>query len=1071
MLLCEVSFGGGRMTATHSPRITAADLKSLARGRWPDILTNVAMIPREFLDPSREHPCPKCGGETRFRLVDEAAGSCFCNQCFNEKNGDGIAAIQWMLNVTFPDALNRIAEYIGHHPSGSPNGSNGQSPAKGKDDPFSQVARLDKDQTDAAFESFAKAKRPITVDALRIAKAIAVSWPRHGSSPFGCIALAVHHDPKSKPHGILLALSSGEKFPAFKSLPERRFHLVRGTSNGWVFVRWSDNATVVWICEGPSDSLSLAGILPAGHSVISAACGAKGRGKLSLSFLAGKRVIIVADRDEAGRDGGESLAGVIAAKGIDVRLIDAPGQGKDVRDYLNAGGTFDELARLADDAPACVPVTTPISANMSVDISTALVRLDDVLARGVEHLYRDAELMKGLAHETISDPSGYAAHRETLRKAGVKLRDFDRALKPLIIEAAKDQPTKFARGDSGGFFADNGCLCREKLLMDGPVIVPICNFMAEIVDETIRDDGVETSLVLGIQGALMTGQPLPRIEVPATSFAMSDKWVVPLWGADAIVWPGETRCLPPAIQALSKNKRRQTVFAHTGWRRLPSGWVYLHAGGAITARKEDAATSVSLGPPLDRFTLPSPPTGDSLLAAVRASLAMLDVATARIGIMLLAAVYRAVLGACDFSIFLAGVTGIGKSELAALGQQHFGAGLDARNLPGSWSSTANSLEAVAFLAKDALLVCDDFCPGGGVGDVSKYHQMADRLLRAQGNASGRQRMRPDGSLRPAKPPRGLILSTGEDVPNGHSLRARMLICELSKNDVRWDHLTKCQNEARGGRYAQCLSAFIQWVACRYQDLVEQRHVHVEKIREEVSRSGDHARTPALVAELLYGWRTFLQFAMEVGAFDAAELSRLSSLGQQSLLEVAAEQASHHEATDPVKMFLRWIGSAIASGAAHVADGDGNEPDSPQTWGWRHRTIGTGAHERSEWHPQGQRIGWLETGNLYLEPGAAFAAAQSVAQSHGRTIPVNETTLWRRMKEHVPVLLESWDDSRQRNTVRKTLGGSQRNVIHLKSETIYSSGDDGLFGRFGRSSADEPPLGNANVYEEPYHAAW
>ena len=36
---------------------------------------------------------------------------------------------------------------------------------------------------------------------------------------------------------------------------------------------------------------------------------------------------------------------------------------------------------------------------------------------------------------------------------------------------------------------------------------------------------------------------------------------------------------------------------------------------------------------------------------------------------------------------------------------------------GAWSSTANSLEALAFHAKDALLVIDDFAPQGSGTDV------------------------------------------------------------------------------------------------------------------------------------------------------------------------------------------------------------------------------------------------------------------------------------------------------------------------------------------------------------------
>ena len=84
---------------------------------------------------------------------------------------------------------------------------------------------------------------------------------------------------------------------------------------------------------------------------------------------------------------------------------------------------------------------------------------------------------------------------------------------------------------------------------------------------------------------------------------------------------------------------------------------------------------------------------------------------------------------------LVGPTGSGKSELAALAQQHYGAGLDARHLPGNWSSTENALESLAFVVKDALVVVDDFAPTGRQYDVQAMHRKADRLFRAQGNTS------------------------------------------------------------------------------------------------------------------------------------------------------------------------------------------------------------------------------------------------------------------------------------------------------------------------------------------------
>jgi hypothetical protein len=102
-----------------------------------------------------------------------------------------------------------------------------------------------------------------------------------------------------------------------------------------------------------------------------------------------------------------------------------------------------------------------------------------------------------------------------------------------------------------------------------------------------------------------------------------------------------------------------------------------------------------------------------------------------------------------------------------------------RHLPGSWTSTDNSLEGLLFYGKDALIVVDDFAPRGGPHEVERLHHRADRVLRAQGNNASRDRMRVDGSLRPGKPPRGLVLSTGEDIPKGQSLRARTLVIEIS----------------------------------------------------------------------------------------------------------------------------------------------------------------------------------------------------------------------------------------------------------------------------------------------------
>ena len=83
-----------------------------AFGKELEVLQRVGGIDGELLD-GKHHPCPKCGGRDRFSLIDKSKGAVLCRHCFYEKNGDFIAAVQWMRDCTFPEALQLIADYLG----------------------------------------------------------------------------------------------------------------------------------------------------------------------------------------------------------------------------------------------------------------------------------------------------------------------------------------------------------------------------------------------------------------------------------------------------------------------------------------------------------------------------------------------------------------------------------------------------------------------------------------------------------------------------------------------------------------------------------------------------------------------------------------------------------------------------------------------------------------------------------------------------------------------------------------------------------------------------------------------
>ena len=98
--------------------VNVDELKQLARGQWPEIITAIGGVASELLD-GKGHPCPKkCsdgGGDDRFSVFKDfnETGGVICRHCHSEKNGDGIATLQWLTGWGFAETIDKVAEYLG----------------------------------------------------------------------------------------------------------------------------------------------------------------------------------------------------------------------------------------------------------------------------------------------------------------------------------------------------------------------------------------------------------------------------------------------------------------------------------------------------------------------------------------------------------------------------------------------------------------------------------------------------------------------------------------------------------------------------------------------------------------------------------------------------------------------------------------------------------------------------------------------------------------------------------------------------------------------------------------------
>lgn len=643
-----------------------------------------------------------------------------------------------------------------------------------------------------------------------------------------------------------------------------------------------------------------------------------------------------------------------------------------------------------------------------------------------------------------------------------------------VVDSAK-KPTGKKPGNTGGsgtskeqrfgdYIIKNGAFYQIKAVRDGPdgsgtVEFPLCDFTCRIVEEITSDDGLDDATFLRIEGRRANGVPLPIVDVPAKNFYSSQgNWANEHWGTLPFIYPGAAKkdnlraCIHLYSQQAGDIPRR-TVFKFTGWKKLDEKWHYLTGSGAITAEGLIGGTEVDLGTGhMSRYQLPEPLTGELLKQAVSDALALLDVCPSKphIGIALFAAVARAPLGEChptDFAVWLHGLTGSRKSAIAAIALAFFG-NFTARSFPSNWSDTVLDCEIKSHQAKDAVFVVDDFKPSVSQTEANKLHAMAERIIRNTGNQAGRGYRGSDRRANAAPYNRSLMLITAEDLPRGQSLLGRLLILELAGTDVNNNALTRLQRSAADGNFTGLMSAYLQWLVPRLDQLKKDFPSNVEVCRNAAIRDGlasSHPRAPEIYANLIAGVETFLEFLESTGAISSDQSNMQLSSIEVGLQQAFSEQGAYQIDQDELERFLQLLRAALSSGNAHIACRLKLGPPEirPYAWGWR--DAGTDLVGGKNYNPMGDCIGYYAApkdkapAEVWLQQDTAFKIAQQFGRSQGDAFLLTPSSLWRRMYEKGLILHTEPDakNNKPRLAVKRTVAGQSKRVMILASDLIES----------------------------------
>lgn len=319
-----------------------------------------------------------------------------------------------------------------------------------------------------------------------------------------------------------------------------------------------------------------------------------------------------------------------------------------------------------------------------------------------------------------------------------------------------------------------------------------------------------------------------------------------------------------AVYALS-SPIPTTITTDFGWTekgdayRAPS--VAIDASGICPVGPADPA-QVDLGDEqcarhLDLASLPP-----AELAEVKAHVAadLLRLNDRKVTFVLLAAVAMAVLirfapGMNRPAIWLTGLTGGGKSFLGRLFANFFGdfpPGDGSRGA--SWTSTANFIQRQGYFFKDATYLVDDFKP-----DLIQHREVV-KLLQNYADNSARGRLKADATTKVSRPIRGILISTGEDVPeHSASSVARTIIVPVPQSAKDIDRGLRCV--AQRPRYRAVTAALIRHliVGGRTAGFAARVEAEVKSFYDGIAGQQNDVRIAGNFALLMASFMEFAEF--------------------------------------------------------------------------------------------------------------------------------------------------------------------------------------------------------------------
>lgn len=458
----------------------------------------------------------------------------------------------------------------------------------------------------------------------------------------------------------------------------------------------------------------------------------------------------------------------------------------------------------------------------------------------------------------------------------------------------------------------------------------LCDFLPEPKEIIRRDDGVIVTTEYLIGAKAPDGTELPDAHVVGNAEFKRMDWAMDTWDHQGNIKPvknAEKRIVDAINTAGQKISRKKSIYAHTGVREIDGKPAYLFGGGAIGAEN----VSVELEGTLSRYHLRD--EGHSRMDAAIAELVLIDGMPDHVIYPMLAQAYLApVFSAMEslqqppaYVVYVVGASNAGKSTVAGYVQAHFGDFYN-RRFPANFNDTANNIRDKLFLAKDALLVIDDYRKGDDTKKYSAMDMVADNAISAVADRADRGRQTTDKKSAPVRPSRCTCIMTGEDTPRVSTSRLmRLYRIDVEPGEIYTDarELDVYRQTARQGLYRACMRFYVEDLLARWDGIEDELCDRIDDAQSMMSgmirrKEGRYIES---ATHLMVGIGLMLDHLIACGVMDGQEKTRRMELAAKHIAANVDEQGRSVDEEKPERIWLQTLRSLLATNSVTLGNKD------------------------------------------------------------------------------------------------------------------------------------------------------